>query len=90
MTRSGFTPDVDEAAKRVRELSERMIELSKKNGLTWLEAYERVLESMLKLEEKAASGVSSEWVSALATTHADFVREMSQVFLGAMKEQLKR
>ncbi|HEY3263229.1 MAG TPA: hypothetical protein VGJ95_23645 [Pseudonocardiaceae bacterium] len=89
MTRAGFTPDIDEASKRVRELSDRMIELSKKNGLTWLEAYERVLESMLKLEEKAASGVGTEWVTALATTHADFVREMSQVFLGAIKEQLK-
>jgi len=89
MSRSGFTPDIDEASKRVRELSERMIEMSKKNGLTWLEAYERVLESMLKLEEKAASGVGAEWVSTLATTHADFVREMSQVFLATVKEQLK-
>jgi len=90
MTRSGFTPDIEEATKRVRDLSERMVELSKKNGITWLEAYEHVLESMLKLEEKAASNVSSDWVSALAQTHADFVREMSQVYLGAMKEQLKR
>jgi hypothetical protein len=90
MTRSGFTPDIEEATKRVRDLSERMVELSKKNGITWLEAYEHVLESMLKLEEKAASNVSSDWVGALAQTHADFVREMSQVYLGAMKEQLKR
>jgi hypothetical protein len=90
MTRSGFTPDIEEATKRVRDLSERMVELSKKNGITWLEAYEHVLESMLKLEEKAASNVSGDWVGALAQTHADFVREMSQVYLGAMKEQLKR
>jgi hypothetical protein len=90
MTRSGLTPDVDEATRRIRDLSERMIELSKRNGIAWLEAYQHVLESMLKLEEKAATSVSTEWVGALASTHADFVREMSQVYLNTMKEQLKR
>jgi hypothetical protein len=89
MTRAGFTPDIEDATKRVRELSDRMIELSKKNGLAWLQAYEHVLESMLSLEEKAAGQVGSDWVSALATTHADFVREMSQAYLTAIRSQLK-
>jgi hypothetical protein len=81
--------DVDEAARRVRELSERLIEMTKQNGLSWLEAYEKVLESMLRLEEEAAKGTKSEWVSTLASTHADFVRNVSQVYLNTMREQLK-
>lgn len=83
------TDDVEAAAQRVRELSEQVVAQAKKNGLAWLEGYERVLKNMLDLEEKAAKGAGVEWVSTLATTHANFVRETSEVFFGAMREQLK-
>ena len=85
---SGLTPDLESAAQRVRELSEKLIETSKKNGLVWLETYERVLDSMLALEEKAARGTQVDWISTLATTHADFVREVSKTYLGSLRQQL--
>ena len=80
--------DLESAAQRVRELSEKLIETSKKNGLVWLETYERVLDSMLALEEKAARGTQVDWISTLATTHADFVREVSKTYLGSLRQQL--
>jgi hypothetical protein len=83
-----FTPDLEQASQRVRELSERFIDQAKRSGLSWLEAYEKVLESMLRLQQ-AAQGTNVEWVSTLATTQADFVREVSQVYLDAMRSQLK-
>jgi hypothetical protein len=86
---TGFTPDVEQAAQRVRELSERVIEQAKQSGLSWLEAYEKVLESMLRLEQQAAQGTNVEWISTLATAQADFVREVSQVYLDAMRSQLR-
>jgi hypothetical protein len=73
----------------VRDLSERVVAQAKKNGLTFLEGYERVLKDMLDLEEQAARGTGQDWAKTLATTHANFVRDTSEVFLGAMKEQLK-
>jgi hypothetical protein len=81
-------PDIEAASRRVRELSERMLEMSKQNGLSWLEAYEHVLDSMLKLEQQAAKGSQMEWIDTLATTHADFVREMSSVYLSTVRDQL--
>jgi hypothetical protein len=84
-----FTPDIEQASQRVRELSERFIDQAKRSGLSWLEAYEKVLESMLRLQQQAAQGSNVEWVSTLATTQADFVREVSQVYLDAMRSQLK-
>jgi hypothetical protein len=84
-----FTPDLEQASQRVRELSERFIDQAKRSGLSWLEAYEKVLESMLRLQQQAAQGTNVEWVSTLATTQADFVREVSQVYLDAMRSQLK-
>lgn len=79
--------DVDEAARRVRDLSDRMIELARLGGLPWLAAYERVLESMLRLQRQAMQGSQVDWIGALVETNADFVREMSQVYLETIRRQ---
>ena len=93
MTTSDSTPgsvDLEAVTQRVRDLSEQVVAQAKKNGLTFLEGYERVLKNMLDLEEQAAKGTGQDWATTLATTHANFVRETSEIFLGAMKDQLKR
>ena len=80
MSTPSMPQDADEAAKRVKELSDRMIELTKKNGLSWLEAYEKVLNGMLQLEERAAAATQIEWINALATTNADIhARDVSSI-----------
>jgi hypothetical protein len=81
--------DIEAATQRVRDLSEQVVAQAKKNGLVWLEGYERMLKQMLDFEEQAAKGTGAEWATTLATTHANFVRETSEVFFGAMREQLK-
>jgi hypothetical protein len=80
--------DLEAATKRVRELSEQVVAQAKQNGLAWLEGYERVLRNLLDLEEQAAKGTGAEWASTLATTHANFVRETSEVVFGALRQQL--
>jgi hypothetical protein len=81
--------DADEAVRRIKELNDRLIELTKKNGLTWLEAYEKTLSSLLQLQQRAAASTQIEWINALATTNADFMREMSKVYFQTAREQLK-
>ena len=89
MTVPDVPAELEAATQRVQELSDRVIDQAKQNGLTWLEGYERVLESLLTLEEQAAKGSGLDWANTLATTHANFVRETSQVFFDAMSKQLK-
>jgi len=81
-------PDLEAAAARVRALSEQVVDQAKKNGLVWLESYERVLQNMLDLQEQAAKNTGADWVSTLATTQANFVRETSSVLFDAMRHQL--
>ena len=93
MTTPGIpTPDVsaelEAATQRVRELGEKVAEQARNNGLAWLEGYEAVLKNMLDLEEQAAKGTGAEWASTLASTHANFVRETSEVVFGALRQQL--
>jgi hypothetical protein len=57
--------------------------------LIWLEGYERVLKNLLDLQEQAAKSAGADWASTLASTHANFVRDTSEVFFSAMRQQLK-
>ena len=82
--------DTEATVQRVQELSAQVVDKAKENGLAWLEGYERMLKNLLDLEEQAAKGTGVEWASTLASTHANFVRETSEVVFGAMREQLKK
>jgi hypothetical protein len=86
---SANTPDVEQTVQRLKDLSNQAIEAGKQNGRTWLDAYEQLLNSYLKLQQQAAEGSQVEWVNTLANTNADFVREMSQAYLSAVRDQLK-
>ena len=84
-----FTPDVEAAAQRIKETSDRVLALSKENGLVWLEAYEKMLNGVLKLEEDTAKDLSSDWVEKFVSTQADLIRQTSEAYLGALKDRLK-
>ena len=84
-----FTPDVEAAAERIKATSERVLELCKENGLIWLEAYEKMLDGVLKLEEDTAKGLGSDRVEKLVSTQADFIRDTLRAYLSALKDRLK-
>ena len=89
MSTPSMPQDADEAVERVREFSERMIEQTTKNGLAWLEAYERVLDRMLRLQERAAAATQIEWINDITAANSDFVREMSTVYFQTVRKQFK-
>jgi hypothetical protein len=86
---SKVTPDVEAAVERIKQTSERVLALSKENGLVWLEAYEKMLNGVLKLEQDTAKELGPDWVETLVSTQADLMRETSQAYLGAVKDRLK-
>ena len=57
--------------------------------LLWLEGDERGLRNLLDLEVEAAKTSGVDWASTLATAHANFVRETSEVFFQSLSGQLK-
>ena len=89
MSTPNFPQDPNEAIKRVKELSDRMIELTQQNGIAWLEAYEKVLNQMIQVQERAAASTQIEWINALATAQADFMREMSSAYFRTVREQMR-
>lgn len=78
-----------DAAERIRDLNEKVIQLAKESGQASLDAYEKALQSLLDLEKATASHSQLDWVSALANTHAKFVQDITGTFIGLAREALK-
>lgn len=79
---------VKDAAQRIRDLNERLIDSSKSAGVVALDAYEKAMQSLTDFESKVASASQLEWVSALATSHAKFVTDMSAPYTKAARDLL--
>jgi hypothetical protein len=82
-------PSAEEVSQRIRDLNERLIESSKSAGRVTLDAYEKALSSLVEFEEKVASASQLDWVSALATTHAKFITDLSSSYADAARQLLK-
>ncbi len=82
-------PSVEETTQRIRDLNERLIDSSKSAGRVVLDAYEKSLQSLVDFDEKVASASQLEWVSAIATTQAKFIADLSSSFTDAARELLK-
>jgi len=98
MTTSTATPKVptmpfdtaayEAAATRIRALNEQMLVGSKAAGLAAVDAYEKALTSLVDFEKKVAGAGQIEWVSAIASTHATFVSEVSAAYAKAARATL--
>jgi hypothetical protein len=85
----GVSPgSYEEAAARIRDLNNRIIESLKAAGSTALEAYEKALAELIGMEEKVADASQLEWVSAIAHMHTKVVRDISGAYTKATRELL--
>ncbi len=87
--KSGDGPAFDEAADRIRDLNERVIEASRKAGKAYLDAYETFLRGIADYQQKVADASQVEWFSALLNAQADFTREVAKAATKSAREFLK-
>lgn len=80
---------VEDAVARIREMNERLIESSKSAGRVALDAYENALQSMLDFQTQIAGANQLDWVTALATAHAQYLKDIGAAYVKAARENLK-
>src|ERR1039457_5540651 len=78
----------EDAVARIHALNERLIESPKAPGLTTLDSYEKPLQSRGNFEQNLAGPSQLDWVSALASTYATFVQDVSAAYTRAAREML--
>lgn len=82
-------PSVADATQGLRDLNERWMESSRTAGLVTVDAYEKALTSVADFEKKFAADSQVEWVSAMATTHAKLLSDLTASFTTAARDLLK-
>ena len=88
-TAAGVDPRLEAVAQRVRKLNERIIEESKSAGEATLTAYEKALKSIASSLERGPGASDVEWISALATTQAKWIRDVTTAWTSAARGMLK-
>jgi hypothetical protein len=84
-----FTPDMDEAASRIRDLNEKMIVAAKQNGNVSLDFYEKTLADMLQFSQQAADSTQVDFISSITKAHADYISSMTKAFTSVARDALK-
>jgi hypothetical protein len=77
------------AAERIRELNEQALELGKKAGLRFLEAYEANVKSYADYQDNVADAAPVEWVATAARAQANLTREITRVYGATTRDLLK-
>lgn len=89
------TPQIDPAAaaeqsvQHIRDLTEQLIDASKKGGHAALDAYEKALANMVEFEKQAAGASQLDWVTNVAEAHAKFVQDVSAAYVSAARNMIK-
>jgi hypothetical protein len=83
------TQNFEEAAKRIRDLNERVIEQGRKAGLAYLDSYESTLNRLADFEEKVGQAGQIDWITELANAQAAFIRDVTAAYTRAARDLLK-
>jgi hypothetical protein len=83
------TQPFEDAAKRIRDLNERIIEQGRKAGLAYLDSYESTLNRLADFEERVGKAGDIEWITELANAQATFIRDVTAAYTRAARDMLK-
>jgi hypothetical protein len=82
--------EIERVVTRIRELNEELLAKGSELGLGFLDAYEQTLRTLFELETKAAETARVDWIADLARAQADFMRKVTDSYLTATRDILKR
>lgn len=80
--------NVEATVARIRELNERALTAARAAGTASLDAYEKALQSFVSVEERLAGASQLDWVKAIVGAQAEFVQNISGVYVNAAREML--
>jgi hypothetical protein len=79
----------EQLAASIREANERILELGRKAGTEFLEAYERTLLTYADYQDKLADAATSEWLTQAMKAQANFTRDIAGAFADAGRASLR-
>ncbi len=88
-TKTQADKDIDEATKRIRDLNEQVLDLGRKAGTGFLEAYEQNLQTYADYQDKVADQTKVDWVASIVRAQANFTRDISRAYTSTARDLIK-
>lgn len=82
--------NVEAAMARIRDLNERAMQAARTAGEASLGAYEKAMQSFVSVEERLAGATQLDWVKAIVGAQAEFVQNISGVYVSAARDLLSK
>jgi hypothetical protein len=80
---------VQDTTAQVQEITERLVEASKKVANEYLSLTEKTAQSIVGLQRQVAEQTEVEWVSSIIEAQARFTGEVTKVLVSSGRELLK-
>ena len=81
--------ETEQAADRIRELNEQVLDFGRRAGIGFLEAYEQNLQTFADYQDKVADQTKVDWIVSVARAQANFTRELTRVYTTTARDLLK-
>jgi hypothetical protein len=88
-TKTNAERETEQAADRIRELNEQVLDFGRRAGIGFLEAYEQNLQTFADYQDKVADQTKIDWIANVARAQANFTREITRVYTGSARDLLK-
>jgi vacuolar-type H+-ATPase subunit H len=83
------TDAIQDATAQAQELTERLVEATKKAANEYLTLTEKAAESVVGIQRQVAEQTEVEWLSSLIEAQARFTGDVTKVFVSSGRELLK-
>ena len=78
-----------DATAQVQELSDRLVETSKKAAAEYLNLTEKAAQTVVDFQRQVAAQTDVEWVSTIVDAQAKFTGDVTKVFVSTGRDLLK-
>ena len=82
--------ETEQAADRIRDLNEQILDFGRRAGVGFLEAYEQNLQTFADYQDKVGDQTKVEWIVSAARAQANFTRELTRVYTSTARDLLKK
>jgi hypothetical protein len=87
---SGSKQDAEQIIANIREINEQVLEVGRKAGLDFLQAYEPTLRTFADCQDKMADESQLDQLANVLRAQANFTRDVVGAHTGVAREALKR
>jgi hypothetical protein len=78
------------SVERMQELNERLLETSRRFSKAYLDTTEKTVNGLADLEVKLADATNIEFVSTVASAHAEITRDLAGAYVSTARELLTK